>query len=300
MLSILIPVYNFDVTELVNELNNQAKIENVPYEIILMDDASDNNFKNINKSCEQINNVTYIELPSNIGRAKIRNKLASMSKYDNLLFIDCDSKIFNDFYIESYLNNLNDNLVLCGGRIYEISAPVKKELYLRWLYGTKRECANAGIRNINPNNSFMTNNFIISKSLIQKLQFDENIENYGHEDTLFGIELKKNNITIKHIDNPLIHIGLESSDEFIEKTKEGISNLVYILKYYKDKNQLISGIKLLKWYYIVNKLLLNKPVLILFKISEKYLLKNLKSKNPKLLFFDFYKLGYLCSKINVR
>ena len=45
MLSICIPVYNFDVTELVKALNSQAEELHVSYEILVIDDASQNLYK---------------------------------------------------------------------------------------------------------------------------------------------------------------------------------------------------------------------------------------------------------------
>ena len=44
-------------------------------------------------------NVTYIELPENLGRAAIRNKMGRDSKYKFLLFIDADSKLVTENYL---------------------------------------------------------------------------------------------------------------------------------------------------------------------------------------------------------
>ena len=45
MLSILIPVYNFDIIAFVTELHRLCEQEKIPFEIILLDDASDEKFK---------------------------------------------------------------------------------------------------------------------------------------------------------------------------------------------------------------------------------------------------------------
>ena len=49
MLSILIPIYNFDITQLVKDLHEQAKSLEKSFEIILIDDASDETYTKINK-----------------------------------------------------------------------------------------------------------------------------------------------------------------------------------------------------------------------------------------------------------
>ena len=66
---------------------------------------------------------------------------------------------------------------------------------------------------------------------MDKVKFDERITKYGHEDTLFGFELKKNNTQITHIDNPVINGNLETNEEFIEKTEEGLLNLLKIVEF---------------------------------------------------------------------
>jgi glycosyltransferase involved in cell wall biosynthesis len=92
MLSILIPVYNFDVTNFVTDLHTLCKQEKITFEIILFDDASNEDFKNKNRLLQKLPFVTYQELTQNIGRSAIRNKLAEAANYDFLMFVDCDSK----------------------------------------------------------------------------------------------------------------------------------------------------------------------------------------------------------------
>jgi glycosyltransferase involved in cell wall biosynthesis len=49
MISVLIPVYNYDVTEAVKELHRQLSKEGVNFEIRIIDDASEDAYK----TCEQ-------------------------------------------------------------------------------------------------------------------------------------------------------------------------------------------------------------------------------------------------------
>ena len=295
MLSILIPIYNFDVTDLVLELNNQALAANIKYEIILLDDASTDSFREINRNLSQQNHIKYIEETDNIGRSKIRNKLASLASYPYLLFMDCDSQILNPDYIAIYLNYCEEDIVVYGGRVYSQRRPAETELLLRWKHGRSREEFTIDERIKSPNKSFMTNNFLISISLFNKIRFNEEMEGYGHEDTLFGYDLKKNNIKVLHIDNPLVHIGLESNSLFLIKTRESIHNLKNIFDQNGYEKLLIEDIKLLGYYKFFRKTKLDFLVRLLFKISERLLVRNLLSRNPNLLVYDLFKLGYLCS-----
>lgn len=294
MLSILIPVYNFDVIQLVDKLHYQAQSANIIFEIIVIDDYSDKKFRNVNQCIDKHSDTQYIQLTKNIGRAKIRNMLAERAKYDYLLFMDCDSEIISDDYIIKYIEYCIGEVVVCGGRIYEKYAPINCKYYLHWYYGVKRESIPVNKRSKNPNLSFMTNNFLISKLIFQKIKFNESLSKYGHEDTLFGYELKKQGFAITHIDNPVKHIDLEDNLGFLEKTKQGIANLNFILKTYLDKNDLFKDIKVLYYYRKISKIRLTKLIGFIFKIFQNRIIKNLISENPKLIYLDFYKLGYLC------
>ncbi|MBN2213128.1 MAG: glycosyltransferase [Bacteroidales bacterium] len=295
MLSILIPVYNFNVTDLVHELNNQAVASNIPFEIILLDDASTDEFRKINRNLIHEKNIRYIEEKNNIGRSKIRNKLARLASYPYLLFMDCDSRISSPDFITTYLKYCKEDVVVYGGRIYSKNRPDDSGLLLRWKHGKSREEFTASERTRSPNKSFMTNNFLISLNLFNKIMFNEDMEGYGHEDTLFGYELKKNNIGILHIDNPLVHIGLESNSVFLSKTRESIRNLRIIFNQNGYEKLLVEDVKLLGYYQFFRKTGLDFLARFLFRIAEKLLLRNLTGRHPNLLVFDMFKLGYLCT-----
>ncbi len=288
MISVLIPVYNFDINRFVTDIHKQLVRENIPFEIILLDDGSETIYKTKNKHLNRLSHVVYEELPANVGWSAIRNLLAEKAKYENLLFADCDSEVNDDFFIKNYLNYLNTRQVVFGGRNYHKNPP-EKSRYLRWLHGTRRETIPAKIRNKSPYTTFMSNNFLIPKEVMHAVQFPENIlRGYGHDDTLFAMELKKNHIPIFHIDNPLTHIGLETNEEYLHKTESALRNLFQLIRLGK----LEPEFKVYKAAEKLEKLKLSKRV-------GKYFLKRqkkLKSKlihDPNLLRFDMYKLGYL-------
>ncbi|NJK86510.1 MAG: hypothetical protein HC906_11610 [Bacteroidales bacterium] len=141
----------------------------------------------------------------------------------------------------------------------------------------------------------MTNNFLISKGLFDKIRFHEGIMGYGHEDTLFGYDLKKMNIQILHIDNPLIHIGLEQNGFFLEKTRESIKNLKYIAGINNHEKVFVKDIKLLYYYKLSERSGMKKIIRLFFNSWVHKLEQNLMSEKPSLFVFDLYKLGYMCS-----
>jgi hypothetical protein len=295
MLSILLPVYNFDIRDLVKTLHFQALHADISYEIIVIDDASREEFKCMNREIATIKSVVFHEESVNLGRSKIRNKLADMARFNNLLYLDCDSCIDNPDFINNYIKHLNEGGVIYGGRKYYFDSPADNRLKLHWLHGIKREQIPVSTRASEPNKSFMTNNFIISREAINEVRFNERIRGYGHEDTLFGYDLAKCNITISHIDNPVIHLGLEPSEEFLRKTREGIKNLKRIMSINGNEKKLVSDITLLAYYKKLQTLGLDGLIRYIYGKSEARLRKNLMSNHPRLLLFDLYKLGYLCT-----
>ncbi len=297
MLSILIPEYNYNCFDLVNELNQQALNQNISYEIIVMDDFSTQPATE-NKKINELQNCQFIELTENVGRSKIRNYLAKKAQYENLLFLDCDSTTHTESFIQRYISFCKEaNIVVCGGRLYESTDPTNSDQYLHWYYGSKREVIPASERQVSPYHSFMSNNFLISKTLFEKIRFNEQITIYGHEDTLFGIELKKLGVKIYHIDNPLIHIGLETPEQILKKEEDSINNLIFIGQQILPLEILAEEIKLLKYGIFLKKLYLTGITAGIFKLFRKKIIQNIKGKKPSLFLLDIYKLGYLCQSL---
>jgi glycosyltransferase involved in cell wall biosynthesis len=298
MISILIPVFNFNIVSLVRELQRQISLESVPYEIIVMDDCSSELLRDQNKDVASLPGVTFIELTENIGRSRIRNRLASIANYSTLLFMDCDSEVSDDQYIRNYLPYCGKDMVVCGGRSYHPEAPEEPEHILRWLYGVRREQIPASVRGIQPYRSFMTANFMISKMVLSQIGFDESIVHYGHEDTLFGFALRKSKIPVLHIQNPLLHIGLEISREFLRKTGESVTNLLSLVEQGKIDLRDCQDIRVLRAYELLRRWHLVRLYLRFYHQFERGIMQNLLGTNPSLKAFDLYKLFMLSRLIH--
>lgn len=293
MLSINIPVYNYEVGDLVAALIEQAEAIEIQYEVRVYDDGSVNEIKLQNRRISEIPNVVYFELEKNLGRSAIRNKMGFDSKFQYLLFIDADSIPVNSNYVKNYVDNIKPNRVLCGGTVYKNEKPAEPEKYLRWFYGTNREAISAKERNSKKGFIITSNNFLIEKPVFLKTHFREDLTNYGHEDTLLGYDLFSAGIVIFHIDNPLEHTGLEDSTVFIRKTQTALNSLFLIEKQllFGDK-KFVQQVNFLNQYFRITKFL--PPVFLRFfyKLSHRFFERNLEGSKPNLFFFDLYKLGF--------
>lgn len=293
MLSILIPTYNYDIVTLVKSLYEQLKQQDIFFEIICFDNGSKSELNLKNEEINPLDFCIFIPLKNNGGRSRIRNLLAKKAKYKWLLFLDADVLPVSKNFIKNYLDSTkikNQNVVF-GGLKYDDNKPSDNKM-LRWVYGKKREEISLKIRKLNPSVHFTSANFLIKKNIFQKIKFDESLIEYGHEDTLLAIDLKKENIPIIQIDNPVYHLGLDENEQFIVKTKKAIANLVFL------NNQKRIGVKenkLLKKFNEIKSIRMNQFFSTLFKFFSKKMETNLNSKTPSLFIYDLYKLGYICS-----
>lgn len=292
MLSILIPIYNYDITKLAHELNEQVLLLGIDFEILCYDDGSSNTeLVEKNKNIKKLEKTNYKILPNNIGRSAIRNLLAKEAKFNWLLFLDADVFPTHKNFIRNYIAHISDKYqVIYGGILYQENKPKANQL-LRWIYGKKREAVDHKERNKNIYLSFLTLNFIIHKNVFKQVSFNEDIPNLRHEDTLFSYELKKNNISISHINNPTYHQGLENSSLFLKKSKESLDVLNLFLEkkflppYYTKITRIFLKLKMVKCNYIFA---------LFYKWFKVAIEKQLLSKTPSVYLFDFYRLSYFC------
>ena len=295
-ISLLIPVFDYDIVALVHSM--KSALGKVPEfcEILIGDDGSSPEYKEKYKSLED-NCVRVISSEKNIGRAAIRNRLALEAKGDFLLFIDADAMLPGtaEAYILKWLPMMNLYRVINGGTLYHESAPGDPDKLLRWKYGKGREQRKAAERNKHPHAGFSTFNVLIDKSVFSKIRFNEELKQYGHEDTLMGYQLKKAGIGILHIDNGLMHEGLESNREFLNKTKLGIENLSKLFDNVTDKKAFSETVRILRVY---NRLRFFRLTRILAKIFIRYRDRmeiRLDSSNISLRLFGFYKMCMFCT-----
>lgn len=286
MLSVLIPTYNFDCTQLVQTL--QAQLPEGA-EIVVGDDCSTD--EKVSAAMDRLSadepkgtNIRIIKPHKNLGSAGMRNLLCHKAKGDYLLYIDCDAIINDSHFIEKYMKGMNGDVV-CGTVIHPDAPPSPKQT-LRWKYEKSLEAKYAANkRNEKPYQHFRTFHFMIRKEDMLRVPFDENIKRSGYEDLLFGKRLQEANINVRHTDICAVNGDIESNETFLRKTKGHIQTLLQLQDELKGYSTLLAvDTRLRKWHaaWIVR---------ILFRISKPLLEVNLLSNHPSTKLFQFYKLG---------
>ena len=290
MLSVLIPVYNYDVRTLVNLLHEQLTSSKIAFEIICLDDCSTNGMSAINTEIDQLQNTCYKISNSNHGRVATRQALAEHAKYDWLLFLDADVMPKSEHYISNYTSLLHsENEAIYGGFAYHTKQP-KEDFLLRWTYGSSNEQVSALKRNQTPYKVVISANFMITKALFLKLNSKINERGYGY-DNYFGALLKNNKSRIIHIDNEVYHLGLESNESYLNKIEQSIDTL---LKLEKNKTIQETENALYNTYQRLKKLRFNYLLSWTYRFFKSNFRKHLLSSKPNILVLQFYKLSYIC------
>lgn len=291
-LTICIPVYNFDVNNLINDLTTQINAEHLDVDIIVIDDGSEKKFIDINKSSEPTVNQ-YILLANNIGRSKIRNLFLKYSQAEYFLFLDCDGKVIRQDFIKKYLNLIertNPDVIYGGRTVSEI--PPDSEYGLRWKFAIERENLPVKERLKSPYLDFQTNNFVVRRSILEKVPFNEDITQYGYEDLIFSHDLQNHKVEIDHIDNPIFNNDVESNTIFLSKADQSAKSLAQLIKTENGISR-VSQVRLAKAYLLMKKTRTIFIYRFIYKLIRSQIKKMLLTGDAPLKALDFYKLGQL-------
>lgn len=284
-LSILIPTYNRDCTNLVHTLKMQADaIPGLHYEVLVADDAStQSEVKAANRNIRQWDGCQLVELESNIGRARIRNFLAQQAQYPYLLFLDSDVQLVHPNYIQQYLQHDCDPVVYGGVCIQPNEELARHNLRYRY----ELECEprfSVAQRRVSPYQGFRTSNFLVKRDLLLAHPFDERIRHYGYEDVLFGRRLLSAGIPVIHVENPVAVDDFEPNDVFLRKTDEGLRTLQSM------SAEMSEYTHILVWVEKLRKLHLLGIVLFLYRIAQGAIKRNLLGQSPNVKLYNIYRL----------
>lgn len=284
-LSILIPTYNYNARALVEDLDKLRRSENVDAEIVVGDDASPEHMTWLDEVAT-MEGVRVLHYDTNGGRAIHRNRLAEAAQGDWLLFIDCDARVEEDFSLRAYLEAARQAPVVCGGLRTPQTNPYPAAS-LRYAYERQADRhRSAKERSRTPYTHLTTFNLLVNKALFLSVRFDEHCTEYGYEDALFGVELQQRGLSILHIDNPLVHMGMEPNEVFLQKSETALRTLRGMEGRMRGHSHVENVANRLE------RLHLAWAVRLFFRLFRGPLRRHLLGSRPNLTLFSLYKLGY--------
>lgn len=293
-LSVLIPTHDYKCFTLVAELQRQLMVSRVQYEIIVADDGSRDQVSVIaNLRINELPGCRYIKRERNVGRAAIRNFLISEARGEWLLFLDSDAAVDSPLFVWRLLDaidNTEEAQVIMGGLHHAARLP-RPEVSLRYRYEKAADRhRSAEERSRHPYQYMTAFNLCVKGEVARRLPFDEHCKEYGFEDAMYGVVLKRYGIKVKHIDNPLLHRGLEENEVFLAKTEAAMRTLAGLGRRMMIYTGVGRAVLTAKKYHV------KWLVALLFRIMRPVMHRNLLGITPNLKVFSFYKLGYLCTK----
>lgn len=117
-LSIIVPVYNYEkvIRRMIESILNQKT--RYSYELILVDDGSNEETKSILWEYQERANVKLI-FQKNMGISGARNTGLSVAEGKYIMFVDCDDTVHSDIVekLLSRANGTNADIVMCGHRL---------------------------------------------------------------------------------------------------------------------------------------------------------------------------------------
>jgi glycosyltransferase involved in cell wall biosynthesis len=215
LFSIIIPVYNraYVVFSTIDSVLNQNCKD---FEIILIDDGSSDEIeKNISNYIAEKALIFYTQPNSGVSAA--RNKGASLSKGDYLVFLDSDDHVTHNWLsdFEKKINPKNPEVIYCG---------------------INRLKDNNLVEYTNPRNPYkdgksfgnvIPGSFCLKSTLFNKIGgYDDNLA-YG-ENTELGFRIKMENPSVEYVDSPnLLYTLHQNSHGKNERNK--MNGLIYTI-----------------------------------------------------------------------
>ena len=290
LFSIIIPTWKKSHTLIatLDAIKKQKKFSNV-LEILVCGETKNLNLKYINNLNKFIS-TKFVKIKEN-SISKKRNEGIRHAVGKNLIFLDDDSIIDHNYFINCKKHLKSDSILYCGKITYNTQNLNNYRRFKHFVHKKYNAVKYLKAKNI------VTMNMIVNRKLIieNNLYFNEAFKGYGLEDYEFGHRLIQKGFKIKSINANIIH----NEDN---KTFESFLNKIFIL----SKNampvlvdQNYAAAKMINFYkfenhYLIKKLIKFKYTILFFKI----LIKIIIFIEDKIYFKNLYYIGIYLSYLS--
>jgi glycosyltransferase involved in cell wall biosynthesis len=253
-LSVGSPYFRDDPTGWVTALANDPRAADV--EIVLVDDGTGDAELDLTVRAAidaWPGPAIMVRFHNNQGRAQARNRGIRAARGAYLLFIDADMLPGDNLYLSRYFDVIaKKSAAIVFGGFTTIGVKVDHDTALNYSLALKNDCKPALERALRGPLSVASNNLLVRRDVFDIEPFDDSFTGWGWEDTEWALRAVFAGYGLTHIDNPAIHVGLDSSKAVLRKYKEAGANLRRLLLRHPEAGQM-AGARLAK-------LLMNIPL----------------------------------------
>lgn len=217
-LSVLVPFFRDNASDLLFALDAQMK--NLSVEVLFYDDGTGNAAltENMGKATLAANGAfCLITNPENNGRSVARNALYEAARSDWVLFLDADMLPAREDFLQNYLSLIAVRAadILFGGFEVETRAKDADRDVHRALSAVS-DCLTLDERQASGPQYVASSNLCVRREVLDTEPFDSGFSGWGWEDSEWAARVAKR-FTLIHVDNPAIHLGLETTDTLLRR-----------------------------------------------------------------------------------
>jgi glycosyltransferase involved in cell wall biosynthesis len=170
--------------------------------------------------------ATLVRFHTNQGRSSARNRAIQAARGHYILFIDADmlpgDKAFLGRYFDAIKNRTSS--IIFGG-FTAGNTNVDHDTLLNHSLASQNDCKLASQRAQRGAIAVASNNLLVRRDVFAYIPFDDGFKGWGWEDTEWAMRAVFSGYGLTHIDNPAIHVGLDSTNAMLRKYKEAGVNL---------------------------------------------------------------------------
>jgi hypothetical protein len=230
-ISVLIPFFRDDPTQLLRALDEEAAGLGGAVEIVALDDGGGDEplAAKVAATVQELAlPCRFVRLAANAGRAKGRNQLAAESRAPVLLFLDSDMAPGVRDFLGAHLAFVDQgefDVAFAG-----FSVPmgeITPSHRLHRALALRGECAGAAVRRQTPEKYVFTSNLLVRRAVFEAEAFDEGFTGWGWEDVEWGMRVARR-WRVAHFDNPAVHLGLDPPKVLAAKYEQSVGNFARV------------------------------------------------------------------------
>jgi hypothetical protein len=243
VLSIASPYFRDDPTAWLSALSRDPRASEV--EIVLVDDGTgDAGLDSKVRAAIDAwpGSATLVRFHVNQGRASARNRAIQAARGQYILFIDADMLPGDHAFLGRYFDLIEKraSAIIFGG-FTAGHANVDHDTLLNYSLASRSDCKLAHERAVRGAVAVASNNLLVRRDVFAHIPFDDSFKGWGWEDTEWAMRAVFSGYGLTHIDNPAIHVGLDSTNAMLRKYKEAGVNLRRLLDRHPEAGTMMGA-----------------------------------------------------------